>query len=52
MDKLDLLVLGNYNSLYPSAKAHKDSKWPKVETAKAIKNEESDRLCDLFNSGE
>ena len=32
--------------------AHKDSKWPKIETAKAIRKEDSDRLCELFNSGE
>ena len=32
--------------------AHKDSKWPKKETAKANKKEYSDRLCELFNSGE
>ena len=41
-----------FNSLYPSAKAHKNSKWPKIETAKAIKKEDNDRLCGLFNSGE
>ena len=32
--------------------AHKDSKWPKTETAKEIKKEDSDRFCEIFNSGE
>ena len=32
--------------------AHKDSKWPKIEIAKAIKKEDSDRFCELFNSSE
>ena len=36
IDKTDLLVSSDYNSLYPSAMALSDSKWPKLETAKAI----------------
>ena len=32
--------------------AHKDSKWPKIETAKAFKKENSDRLCAFFDNGE
>ena len=32
--------------------AHSDSKWPKIETAKAFIIEESDRLCSLFNNGD
>ena len=31
--------------------AHKDSKWPKIETAKAFKKQDSDRLCELFENG-
>ena len=36
LDKTDLFVSSDYNSLYPSAIAHPDSKWPNRETAKAI----------------
>ena len=32
--------------------AHKDSNWPKIETAKVIKKYDNDLLCDFFNSGE
>ena len=52
INKSDLLVSSDYNSLYPSAKAHPDSKRPKIETAKAIRPEDSDYLCELFNNGE
>ena len=52
IDKSDLLVSSDYNSLYPSAMAHPDSKWPKIETAKAIRLEDSDYLCELFNNRE
>ena len=31
--------------------AHPDSKWPKIETAKAINIEDSNYLCELFNNG-
>ena len=31
--------------------AHPDSKWPKIETAKAI-NIEDNYLCELFNNGD
>ena len=48
----DLLVSSEYNRLYPSAMAHKDSKWPVKETAVAKKTKNSTRLCELFNSGE
>ena len=52
IDKSDLLASGEYNSLYPSATAQKESKWPKIETAIAIKKEDSVLLCELFNTGE
>ena len=52
IDKSDLLVSGDYNSLYASEMAHPDSKWPKIETAKAIRPEDSDYLCELFINGE
>ena len=32
--------------------AHPDSRWPKIETAKAIRLEDSDYLCELFITGE
>ena len=51
-DKSDLLVSSDYNSLYPSAMAHDDSTWPAIETAKAIKPEDSKYLCELFNNNE
>ena len=37
-------------SFYPSAMAHNDSKWPKIETTKTIEKEYSNRLCEFFNS--
>ena len=52
IDKTDLLVSSDYNSLYPSAMAHPDSNWPKMEAAKAIDIKASGRLCELFNNGE
>ena len=48
IDKSDLLPSSDYNSLYPSAMAHPDSKWPIIETARAIKLEDSNNLCELF----
>ena len=51
VDKSDLLVSSDYNSLYPSAMAHEKSKWPAIETAKAIKPEDSEEFCNLFNDG-
>ena len=49
LSKVDTLVSSDYNSLYPSAMAHHQSRWPKIETAKAILPESSDLLCDIFN---
>ena len=48
----DPLVLSDYISLFPSAMAHFDSKWPKIQTEKAIVIEYSDRICSLFNNGD
>ena len=45
------LASSDFNSLSP-AMAHKDSKWPKIQTAVAIKQEHSTRLCELFDTGE
>ena len=52
IDKSDLLISSDYNSLYPSAMAHPDSRWPAIETAKAINPEDSEVFCELFNTGE
>ena len=52
IDKSDLFVSSDYNSLHPSAMAHPDSKWPKKETVVAVNTENSDRLCSLFNNCE
>ena len=52
IDKSDLLVSSDYNSLYPSAMAHEKSTWPAIETAKAINPEDSEVYCKLFNTGE
>ena len=35
--KKDILVSSDYNSSCPSAMAHNDSKWPKLETSISIK---------------
>ena len=50
IDKSDLLASSDYNSLYPSAMAHENSKRPAIETAKAITPEDSNLLCELFNN--
>ena len=52
IDKSDLLVSGDYLSVYPPAMAHKGSKWPKIETAVAINQEDSNCICEVFNTGE
>ena len=50
VDKSDLLVSSDHNSLYQPAMAYPDSQWPKKVTAKANNIEDSDRLCSLFNN--
>ena len=52
IDRTDLLVSSNYNSFHPSAMAYLNSKWPKIETAKAIVIKASTEFCELVNSGE
>ena len=49
IDKADLLASSNSNSLYP---IHKDSEWPEIKATQAIKQEDSNRLCELLNTGE
>ena len=36
INKSNLLVSSDYNSLFPSAVARLDSKWPRIETAKQL----------------
>ena len=49
---VDKTVLSSeYNSLYTSAMAHRDSKWPKLETVKAIIIEDNEKICSLFIRG-
>ena len=51
INKDDLLVSYDFNSLYPSAQIDKDSTWPKIETAYPFKKDMNDAVCYLFNSG-
>ena len=51
INKDDLLVSYDFNSLYPSAQIDKNSTWPKIETAYPFKKYMSDAVCTLFNSG-
>ena len=50
VDKSDLFVSAVYKSLYPSAMAHKVSKWPKIETAKSKTQQYSDWRFSSFNT--
>ena len=51
INKDDLLVSYDFNSLYPSAQIDKNSTWPKIETAYLFKKYMNDAVCYLFNSG-
>ena len=51
INKDDLLVSCDFNSLYPSAQIDKNSTWPKIETAYRFKKHMNDSICTLFNSG-
>ena len=51
INKEDLLVSYDFNSLYPSAQIDKNSTWPKIETAYPFKKYMNDAICTLFNSG-
>ena len=51
INKDDLLVSYDFNSLCPSAQIDKDSTWPKIETSYPFKKFMSDAICVLFNSG-
>ena len=51
INKDDLLVSYDFNSLYPSAQIDKNSTWPKKETAYPFKKHMNESICTLFNSG-
>ena len=51
INKDDLLVSYDFNSLYPSAHIDKNSTWPKIETAYPFKKYMNNAICYLFNSG-
>ena len=51
INKDDLLVSYDFNSLYPSAQIDENSTWPKIETAYPFEKYMSDAICTLFNSG-
>ena len=50
VDKSDPLVSSVYKSQYPSAMAHPDSRWPYIEKAKAIDQDDGEWLCSSFNN--
>ena len=51
INKDDLLVSYDFNSLYPSAQIDKSSYWPKIEASYPFKKHMNDAICYLFNSG-
>ena len=50
INKDDLLVSYDFNSLYPSAQIDINSTWPKIETAYSFEKYMNDAVCYLFNS--
>ena len=51
INKDDLLVSYDFNSLYPSAQIDIKSTWPQIETVYPFKKYMSNTVCSLFNSG-
>ena len=51
INKDDLLVSYDFNSLYPSAQIDLNSTWPKIKTAYPFKKYMNDSICTLFNRG-
>ena len=51
INKDDLLVSYDFNSLYPTAQIDKNSTWPKIETACPFKKYMNESFYSLFNSG-
>ena len=50
INKDDLLVSYDFNSLYPSAQIDKNSTWPKIETSYPFKKYMNESICSLFNN--
>ena len=50
MNKDSSFLSYDFNSLYPSAEADEDSKWPAIETSFPFERFLSDAICELFNS--
>ena len=51
INKDDLLVSFDFNSVYPSAQIGLNRNWPNMETAYEFKKYVSDAVCSLCNSG-
>ena len=51
INKDDLLVSYDFNSLYPSAQIHINSTWLEIETAYPFRKDMNESICSLFNSG-
>ena len=51
INKDDLLVSYDFNSLYPSAQIDKNKTWPKIKTSYPFKKYMKDSICTLFNTG-
>ena len=51
INKDDLLVSYDFNSLYPSAQIDENGTWPKIETAYTFKKDLNESICSLLNSG-
>ena len=49
--KVDLLVIYDFKSLYPSAQIDINSTWPKIETTYPFKKDTNESICSLTNSG-
>ena len=45
INKDDLLVSYDFNSLYPSAQTDKNSTWPKIETSYPFKRYMNESIC-------
>ena len=51
INKDDLLVSYDFNSLYSSTEIDKNSTWPAIQTTHPFKVFMNDAVCELLNSG-
>ena len=51
INKDDLLVSYDFNSVHPTAQIDIKSSWPKRETAYPFKKDMNESICSLFKSG-